>query len=110
MSQEQDKIFFRNFTLVIVFIAVMMIAFYIVADLVTNKEKEPVKNEMNVNSVINITTGNINNGKSLSQTCAVCHGPDGNSVNPIWPKLAGQHASYTAKQLKNFKDGIRVTD
>ena len=108
MSQEQDKIFFRNFTLVNVFIAVMMIAFYIVADLVTNTEKEPVKNEMNVNSVINITTGNINNGKSLSQTCAVCHGPDGNSVNPIWPKLAGQHASYTAKQLKNFKDGIRV--
>ena len=108
MSQEQDKIFFRNFTLVLVFIAAMMIAFYIVADLVTNKEKEPVTNEMNVKNVINITTGNIDNGKSLSQTCAVCHGPDGNSVNPIWPKLAGQHASYTAKQLKNFKDGIRV--
>ena len=110
MSQEQDKIFFRNFTLVLVFIAAMMIAFYIVADLVTNKEKEPVKNEMNVNSVINITTGNINNGKSLSQTCAVCHGPDGNSVNPIWPKLAGQHASYTAKQLKMFKKGERNND
>ena len=108
MSQEQDKIFFRNFTLVLVFIAVMMIAFYIVADLVTNKEKAPVTNEMNMNNDVNITTSNIDNGKSLSQTCAVCHGPDGNSVNPIWPKLAGQHASYIVKQLKNFKDGIRV--
>ncbi len=47
-------------------------------------------------------------GKTLSQTCAVCHSVDGNSVNPVWPKLAGQHASYIVKQLKDFKDGNRV--
>ena len=47
-------------------------------------------------------------GKTLTQTCAVCHGPDGNSVNPIWPKLAGQHASYIVKQLNDFKEGTRV--
>ena len=47
-------------------------------------------------------------GKTLSQTCAACHSVDGNSVNPIWPKLAGQHASYIAKQLNDFKAGKRV--
>ncbi len=47
-------------------------------------------------------------GETLSQTCAACHNTDGNSINPIWPKLAGQHASYTRKQLENFKAGKRV--
>jgi cytochrome c553 len=47
-------------------------------------------------------------GKALSQTCAACHSIDGNSVNPIWPKLAGQHASYIVKQLNDFKAGNRV--
>lgn len=47
-------------------------------------------------------------GKALSQTCAACHSVDGNSVNPVWPKLAGQHASYTVKQLQDFKAGKRV--
>lgn len=46
-------------------------------------------------------------GEQLSQPCAACHGVDGNSVNPIWPKLAGQHAGYTAKQLYDFKSGQR---
>ncbi|MGR8946450.1 MAG: c-type cytochrome [Gammaproteobacteria bacterium] len=41
-------------------------------------------------------------------TCAACHGADGNSINPEWPNLAGQHASYTAQQLQLFKDGVRV--
>lgn len=52
--------------------------------------------------------GDPEKGKALSQTCAVCHGADGNSINPIWPKLAGQHASYVVKQLKDFKAGHRV--
>jgi cytochrome c553 len=47
-------------------------------------------------------------GKTLSQTCAACHSIDGNSVNPIWPKLAGQHAEYLIKQLQDFKEGKRV--
>lgn len=46
-------------------------------------------------------------GKTKSATCAACHGMDGNSVNPIWPKLAGQHATYIAKQLADFKAGAR---
>jgi len=40
--------------------------------------------------------------------CAACHGPDGNSINPEWPNLAGQHPSYTAQQLQAFKSGDRV--
>jgi cytochrome c553 len=36
-----------------------------------------------------------------------CHGMDGNSANPEWPSLAGQHSSYIVKQLKHFKAGER---
>ena len=46
-------------------------------------------------------------GKSKSAACAGCHGMDGNSVNPEWPKLAGQHEDYLFKQLQNFKSGDR---
>jgi cytochrome c553 len=43
-------------------------------------------------------------GQVLGSTvCAGCHGPEGNSVMPANPKLAGQHADYLFKQLKNFK-------
>lgn len=46
-------------------------------------------------------------GKSKSLTCSACHGADGNSVNPMWPSLAGQHALYIAKSLQAFKSGSR---
>ena len=42
-----------------------------------------------------------------SVTCVGCHGADGNSMVPNFPKLAGQHASYLEKQLKDFRDGFR---
>jgi cytochrome c553 len=38
-----------------------------------------------------------------AQICAACHNPDGNSTVAANPKLAGQHADYLYKQLKNFK-------
>ena len=38
-------------------------------------------------------------GKVKSASCAACHGMDGNSVNPEWPKLAGQHEEYLVKQF-----------
>jgi cytochrome c553 len=50
----------------------------------------------------------IEAGKSKTLVCAACHGADGNSVNPIWPRLAGQHASYIAKQLRDFKTMKRM--
>jgi len=42
--------------------------------------------------------------------CAGCHMPDGNSVVDMFPKLAGQHASYTVKQLNDYKSGARKDD
>jgi cytochrome c553 len=49
-------------------------------------------------------------GEQKSQVCAACHGPGGQSVNPIWPHLAGQHAEYTTKQLQDFKAGKRKNE
>ncbi len=46
-------------------------------------------------------------GKEKAAQCASCHGPDGNSPNPAWPKLAGQHADYLVKQLWYFEHGER---
>jgi cytochrome c553 len=39
--------------------------------------------------------------------CGTCHGPDGNSTNPMFPRLAGQHAGYLVRQLKSFKEETR---
>jgi cytochrome c553 len=51
--------------------------------------------------------GNKDAGQAKSATCVACHGMEGNSANPEWPSLAGQHASYVAKQLKHFKASER---
>ncbi len=47
-------------------------------------------------------------GKEKAGACASCHGEDGNASVPIFPKLAGQHASYLAKQLSEFKSQKRI--
>jgi cytochrome c553 len=39
--------------------------------------------------------------------CGTCHGVDGNSTNPMFPRLAGQHAWYIEQQLKEFRDHTR---
>ena len=46
-------------------------------------------------------------GQAKSATCVACHGVDGNSVNPEWPSIAGQHPTYIVRQLKAFKGGQR---
>lgn len=51
--------------------------------------------------------GNAEAGEKKSGVCMACHGPNGNSTNPVWPKLAGQGAGYIAKQLADFKSGTR---
>ncbi len=43
----------------------------------------------------------------VASSCVGCHAADGNSVVPNFPKLAGQHAAYLEKQLKDFRDGFR---
>lgn len=52
--------------------------------------------------------GTAEAGQAKAATCVACHGLDGNSVNPEWPSIAGQHPEYTVKQLQAFKSGARV--
>jgi len=54
--------------------------------------------------------GDIAAGETKSAVCMACHGPAGNSVNPEWPSLAGQHEQYITKQLNNFKAKERHND
>ena len=55
-----------------------------------------------------LVDGSIEAGKAKAITCAACHGQEGNSVNPLWPNIAGQHAGYVVAQLQAFKSGDRV--
>ena len=52
--------------------------------------------------------GNASAGKAKSATCQACHGIDGKSIDPSYPNLAGQHASYLEKALKDYRDGRRT--
>lgn len=55
-----------------------------------------------------VVAGDAAAGKAKSAACAGCHGMDGNSAAPNFPKIAGQSAGYIAKQLADFKSGKRV--
>ncbi|WP_408607003.1 c-type cytochrome [Legionella spiritensis] len=49
-----------------------------------------------------------NTGQTIAEkaaVCVACHGQQGNSSNPEWPNIAGQHAGYLRKQLLDFKQG-----
>ncbi|HMT79886.1 MAG TPA: c-type cytochrome [Azonexus sp.] len=46
----------------------------------------------------------------VSGRCFLCHGLEGESASPVFPRLAGQHADYIAKQLADFKSGKRNSD
>ncbi|MBS1143308.1 MAG: cytochrome c4 [Proteobacteria bacterium] len=46
----------------------------------------------------------------VSGRCFLCHGMEGESASPVFPRLAGQHADYIAKQLGDFKSGKRNSD
>jgi len=52
--------------------------------------------------------GDPSAGQEKSAVCAACHGADGKAIQPAYPNLAGQHASYLAKQLTEYRDGGRV--
>jgi cytochrome c553 len=51
--------------------------------------------------------GSAQDGQAKSAVCAACHGVDGNSVNPEWPALAGQHPGYIVAQLDAYQSGER---
>ena len=77
--------------------AVTAIAF---AALLTGTATAPAQD-----GTLNMVDGDPQAGEALSQTCAGCHGPDGNSPQGQWPNIAGQHAGYLYKQLMDFKSG-----
>jgi cytochrome c553 len=54
-----------------------------------------------------LAAGSKEAGQAKAVTCSACHGVDGNSVNPEWPNLAGQHETYILKQLNAFHGGGR---
>ncbi len=47
-------------------------------------------------------------GATKAAACGACHGVDGNAADPQYPKIAGQHEKYIARQLALFKNGGRV--
>jgi len=52
-----------------------------------------------------LVDGSADAGKARAITCTACHGPEGNSISPMWPNIAGQNAKYLVAQLKAFKEG-----
>ena len=50
----------------------------------------------------------VQNARDLAiGVCSMCPGPDGKTINPMFPRLAGQHAWYLEQQLKEFRDHTR---
>ena len=58
-----------------------------------------------VTNLINPAYSDVAKGKELSASCVACHGDNGISLNPVWPKLAGQNPKYLESQLHEFKKG-----
>ncbi|HBK55408.1 MAG TPA: cytochrome C [Xanthomonadales bacterium] len=55
-----------------------------------------------------LAQGSVEAGQRKSQVCQACHGPDGNGIgDPQYPLLAGQHADYLAKALRDYRSGTR---
>ncbi len=46
-------------------------------------------------------------GKEKAKVCAACHGENGVSQAPDFPKLAGQYNDYLVRALNDYKAGVR---
>lgn len=51
---------------------------------------------------------NVDAGRKKADACVACHGPNGNSADPLIPSLAGQTARYIYLQLRDFREGRRI--
>lgn len=54
---------------------------------------------------VSLAAGDAVAGKDKAQSCAACHGADGNSMASTFPKLAGQNVRYLLKQMENIQCG-----
>lgn len=60
-------------------------------------------------AVAKVTKPDLVKGEATyTAVCAACHGADGNSGSPAYPKLAHQHPEYLVQQLQEFKSGKRA--
>lgn len=50
------------------------------------------------------------NPQAAVPNCTGCHGPAGEGIGPVYPRLSGQHADYTVTTLKEFRAGTRVNE
>jgi len=50
---------------------------------------------------------NVKRGAELAKPCAACHGEDGNSIAPTFPRIAGQHQDYLLHSLRSYRTGAR---
>jgi cytochrome c553 len=71
-----------------------------------------IKKTMLVAAVMMVGAGvaqaaDANRGKEKSAACAACHGADGNSPAPSFPRIGGQHADYLLHALQSYKNGSR---
>ena len=56
-----------------------------------------------------VIAADLDAGKSkAAEACASCHGADGNSPAPNFPHIGGQHRTYIAKALRDYKSGNRT--
>ena len=62
-----------------------------------------------VEDLAKATWGDPQAGATKAATCAACHGVDGNPIDPMYPRLAGQSERYVAHQLALYKSGERHT-
>ncbi|MCK2126444.1 cytochrome c [Thauera aromatica] len=62
---------------------------------------------LSLGSSIPAHAGDAARGKDKSQVCAACHGADGNSPTPAFPRIAGQHEDYLLQALLDYKAGRR---
>jgi cytochrome c553 len=58
-------------------------------------------------AVGSVQAGDAAAGKAKSAVCAGCHGADGCSTNPMYPKLGGQHEQYLATAINAYRKGTR---
>lgn len=58
-------------------------------------------------SLVACSGPNAELGKQKSAVCQPCHGPDGNSSDPQFPRLAGQYEDYLVRALTDYRSGKR---
>jgi cytochrome c553 len=62
----------------------------------------------NIERSRNLADPNVSAKTLAAQVCSNCHGLDGNSTSPAFPRLAGQQRDYIVGQLTNYRDHQRI--